>query len=271
MKYKSLSFLTLSLFIALIISCSSTKTEKEKIVKLTTSLGEIKIKLYNDTPGHRDNFIKLVKEKYYDSICFHRVINEFMIQAGDISTKGDIPEEIAENYSYTIPAEIKSHHFHKKGVIASARWGDLENPERRSSGTQFYIVQGKHLTKDDLDLLEKRVNASLKQGIFYKHLMGERKRNANEGGTMSDAEIQEFATIVAYDEINEMAPFVIPPDHRVVYDTLGGTPHLDMQYTVFGEVIEGIEIIDLIAAVETNERNKPLDDLFIIKARLIRK
>ncbi|MCD4769366.1 MAG: peptidylprolyl isomerase [Bacteroidales bacterium] len=271
MKYKSLSFLSLSLLIVIITSCTSIKTEKEKMVLFTTSLGEIKVKLYNDTPGHRDNFIKLVKDKYYDSIRFHRVISDFMIQTGDISTKSNITEEITEHYSYTIPAEIKSHHFHKKGVIASARWGDSENPERRSSGTQFYFVQGKQLTEEDLTLIEKRVNANLQQGIFYKHLMAERKRNANEGITMSDAEIQEFATIVAYDEINEMVPFIISSDHRAIYDTLGGTPHLDMQYTVFGEVIEGIDVIDLIASVETNNRDKPLDDVVIIKARLVRK
>ena len=271
MKLKSLSFLTLAISIVIISSCASLKNEKEKIIKFTTSMGEIKVKLYNDTPGHRDNIISLVKDKYYDSIAFHRIINEFMIQAGDISSKSNVTEEMAEHYSYTIPAEITSNHFHKKGVIASARTGDAVNPKRNSSGTQFYIVHGKKLTEADFDFVEKRINASLKQGVFYKYLMAERKRNADEGSSMSDAEIQEFAAIVAYDEINEMTPFVIPPDHRAVYDTLGGTPHLDLQYTVFGEVIEGIEIVDSIAAVKTDARDRPTEDVIIIKARLVRK
>jgi len=284
MKRYSLLFSALSLLIVFSLACASSNTEKDYYVKLTTTKGDIKIRLYNDTPVHRDNFIKLVKEKFYDGVLFHRVIKDFMIQAGDPSTKGDTSTAFIETYSYTIPAEINDSHFHKKGVIAAARTADRFNPERRSSGTQLYIVQGM-VFKDTiteagdtiiadelLDNIQQRVDASLKQAVFYKHLYAERKRVVDSGENKSDAEIQEFATMVAYDEIEEMEPYIISEERRNFYKLYGGTPHLDMQYTVFGEVVGGLDIVDLIADVETNPLdNKPFEDVGIIKARVVRK
>lgn len=254
-----------------ILSCSSDRAEKTKFVTFTTSSGSIKLKLYNNTPAHKENMIQLVKEGFYDGIRFHRVITEFMIQAGDPSSKENLSEESIEKYNYTIPAEINKTNFHKKGVLAAARVGDSSNPERKSSGTQFYIVQGKKLSDEEITEIERRVNANLQQGIFYKNLMNEKKRVEEEGDNMTDAEIQEFAAVVSYDEIAETEPFIISEEHRETYRTIGGSPHLDMQYTVFGEVVEGLEIVDSIAAVVTDRAGKPVNDIIIIKAKISNK
>jgi peptidylprolyl isomerase len=271
MKYRSLSFSVIAGILLLIISCSANKAEKTKYVTFTTSEGIIKLRLYNNTPGHKENMIKLVKEGFYDGIKFHRVINEFMIQAGDPSTREDLSEESLSSYEYTIPAEINKENFHKKGVIAAARMGDKFNPDRNSSGTQFYIVQGKKLSNEEIAAIENRVNAALQQGIFYKNLINEKERVEQEGDDMSDAEIQEFASVISYDEINEMEPFVIEENRKEIYRTIGGTPHLDQQYTVFGEIVEGLEIVVSIAAVDTDRTGKPAEDIIIIKAKITNK
>lgn len=271
MIHRSLHFSILFGIIIAISSCSLNKAGKTKYVNFTTSSGTVKLVLYDNTPLHKENMIMLVKEGFYDGIKFHRVINEFMIQAGDPSTREDLSEEAAKEYVYTIPAEINKTNFHKKGVLAAARMGDSSNPDRNSSGTQFYIVQGKVLSDEEITEIERRVNANLQQGIFYKNLMNEKKRVEEEGGNMTDAEIQEFAAVVSYDEINEMEPFIISDEHREIYRTIGGTPHLDMQYTVYGEVVEGLDIIDSIAAVETNRAGKPSEDVIIIKAKITNK
>ena len=135
----------------------------------------------------------------------------------------------------------------------------------------FILYRGKVLSDEEITEIERRVNANLQQGIFYKNLMNEKKRVEEEGGNMTDAEIQEFAAVVSYDEINEMEPFIISEEHREIYRTIGGTPHLDMQYTVYGEVVEGLDIIDSIAAVETNRAGKPSKDVIIIKAKITNK
>lgn len=270
MKYRSL-FISLIPAILLFISCSSGNPDKVKYLNFETSMGDIKLKLYNETPGHKENIIKLVKEGYYDGIKFHRVMNDFMIQAGDPGTKEGMKEAIQETYNYTIPAEIKPAFFHKKGVIAAARTGDRFNPERKSSGTQFYIVMGRPMSNEEITISEKKINTSLQQGIYYKNLLAEKKRVVEEGDKMTDAEIQELATLVSYDEISVMKPFVFSEERREIYSTLGGTPHLDMQYTVFGEIVEGQDIVDAIAGVETNGGNRPIEDIIIIKATITRK
>ncbi len=284
MKRLLLLFLFLLQANIFLTSCSENGEEKEYYVLLTTNMGDIKVKLYNDTPGHRDNFIKLVKDKFYDGIAFHRIIDGFMIQAGDPSTKGDTSSAYIKKYRYTIPAEILPRHFHKKGVLAAARTGDSYNPLRNSSGTQFYIVEGQvfkdqvtgtgdTVTADmQLDVIQKRVDAGLKQAVFYKYLNAERKRMAETGDKMSDAELQQAASMLAYDEIAEMKPFVISPERREIYKTVGGTPHLDMQYTVFGEVVEGMDVVEAISEVKTDpSNNRPVEPVIIQKAKVVRK
>jgi len=201
-----------------------------KDVEMVTDKGTMIIRLSDLTPRHRDNFLLLVKKHYYDSILFHRVINRFMIQAGDPNSKQAKSGAPLGNGGpgYTVPAEFNAVLFHKKGVIAAAREGDESNPLKASSGSQFYIVQGKPFTDTGLDSVE----------TF--RLKGRK----------------------------------LPAAHRAMYKTLGGTPHLDSNYTVFGEVIGGIETIDSIASVPTSGRqggDRPLKDVRIIKARLIKR
>ncbi|MDL2262066.1 peptidylprolyl isomerase [Bacteroidales bacterium OttesenSCG-928-I21] len=194
-------------------------------VKIETTKGTITVMLYDDTPLHRDNFVKLAKSGFYDELLFHRVIKNFMIQAGDPDSKGAPAGKMlgTGGPGYTIPAEIKPNHFHKKGVLSAARLSDAVNPKRESSGSQFYIVQGNKFTDMQLDGMEKQMGTK-----FSK-------------------------------------------EQRDVYVEIGGTPHLDNQYTVFGEVIDGLKIVDNIAAVATARGDRPLEDVKIIKMTVITK
>src|SRR5512133_2169322 len=158
-------FLVLILTVAVSCAAPGGNDNNNITVLVKTTLGDIKLKLYDGTPGHRDNFVKLVKEGFFDGVSFHRVIENFMIQAGDPATR-TIRKGLADSLStYTIPAEFKPEYFHKKGALAAAREGNDVNPEMRSSGTQFYIVQGKKLSDEDIDQMEKGINSNLKQGI----------------------------------------------------------------------------------------------------------
>lgn len=192
-----------------------TDDKPEQLVKISTQYGDMIIKLYNGTPLHRDNFIKLVQEGFYDSLLFHRVINGFMIQGGDPQSKNAMPGQMLGNGGpgYTIPAEFRKEYFHKKGALAAAREGDQVNPEKRSSGSQFYIVQGRTFTNMQLNQMEQQMMRR------------------------------------------------IPWEQKEVYMKVGGTPHLDGNYTVFGEVISGMEVIDKIAAVKTDRNNRPVEDV----------
>ncbi len=232
---KKISILLLLVFF---IACSSTRNSAtlptgqagSKIpgarVKLTTDSGVIVLRLYNQTPLHRDNFLKLVKQHYFDSLLFHRVIKNFMIQGGDPDSKNAKPGILLGNGgpSYTIPAEFDTSLFHKKGVLAAAREGDNVNPKKASSGSQFYIVQGKKFTDAGLDSVE----------TF--RLKGRK----------------------------------LPLSYREVYKTIGGAPHLDMNYTVFGEVESGLEVVDKIASAARDSNNRPLNDIRM-KMRIIKK
>ncbi|MBD0331817.1 MAG: peptidylprolyl isomerase [Chitinophagaceae bacterium] len=228
---------TIHLFILLFIGCATAKQttdvlsnrDREKDVELVTTYGNIVLRLYDSTPLHRDNFLRLVKSGFYDSILFHRVIQNFMIQAGDPESKRAQPGQPLGNGGpgYTIPAEFRVTLFHKKGALAAARTGDNVNPQKASSGSQFYIVQGKKFTDAGLDSVEIiRLNG--------------RK---------------------------------LPAEHREVYKTIGGTPHLDQNYTVFGEVVKGLNVVDSIAAVSTSRTppDRPITDVRILKARLIKR
>lgn len=203
------------------------KKDRKKDVMLVTDSGTITLRLSDSTPLHRDNFLKLVKQGFYDSVLFHRVMNSFMIQAGDPDSKRSKPGERLGNGgpSYTLPAEFRVSLFHRKGVLAAARQKDQENPQKASSGSQFYIVQGKKFTAAGLDSVETyRLNG--------------RK---------------------------------LPAEHREVYQSIGGSPHLDQQYTIFGEVVSGLEVVDHIAGTKTSPENRPLTDIRITKAKLIKR
>ncbi len=197
--------------------------EKRIKVLMQTPMGDMTIELYNETPLHRDNFVKLVKENFYDSLLFHRVIKDFMIQGGDPQSKHAAAGQQLGNggLDYTIPAEFDSNFFHKKGVLAAARTGDAMNPQKASSSCQFYIVQGKKLTDSELQMAAAR-------GIK------------------------------------------LSPQQIDAYKTIGGTPWLDGSYTIFGEVTEGLDVIDKIAAVKTAPGDRPIEDVRILKVTIIK-
>lgn len=198
-----------------VIPASAEPEKKQKMVEITTDYGTMTIRLYDETPLHRDNFLKLAEEGFYNDLLFHRIIKGFMIQGGDPNSKGAAPEVQLGNGGpgYTVPAEFRNGLYHKKGALAAARLGDQMNPQRASSGSQFYIVQGAPVPQPQLQQLAAR------SGIQYT------------------------------------------PEQIEMYTTVGGTPFLDGQYTVFGEVVEGLDVIDKIAAVQTRPGDRPVQDV----------
>jgi|TARA_R110002020_G_scaffold63136_1_gene168238 peptidyl-prolyl cis-trans isomerase B (cyclophilin B) len=266
------------LLIALLLACNDIKesskvSEKERTqVEMVTNYGTMQIELYDETPLHRDNFLNLAKNKAYDSLLFHRVINTFMIQAGDPDSKkatstdtlgdGDAP--------YLVQAEFNDSLFHKKGVLAAAR---DNNPERASSAMQFYIVQGKVFNDSLLNLAEERIN-KMKAARYFemkpiKIALLDSLENAMSMGDFEKYNdfgnrIWEMAKVE-----KDFAPYTIPAYQRDVYKTIGGTPHLDQNYTVYGEVISGLEVIDSIAKAPTSPLDRPLKDVRILEVNVI--
>ncbi len=197
------------------LNCLVYSQDKRKKVIISTDMGDITIALYDETPKHRDNFLKLAESGFYDGTIFHRVIKDFMIQGGDPNSKNMTPDTRLGNGGpgYTIPAEFNPKLFHKKGALAAARLGDNVNPQKESNGSQFYIVQGRKATESELNTYQSRSNKKLS------------------------------------------------PEQIKAYTTIGGAYYLDGEYTVFGEVIQGMDVIDQIAAVATNNIDRPLKDI----------
>jgi peptidylprolyl isomerase len=254
-----------------IFSCNTQVANDNVIVLIKTNVGEIKIKLYNETPLHRDNFIKLINSGFYEGIIFHRVIPEFMIQAGDPLTSPDSGSLADSIKNYTIPAEFNSSLYHKKGALAAARQGNDVNPYMRSSGTQFYIVQGTKYTDEELNTAEHRISSLIKQAKFNIIVRETSDSLKNAGISATDSEIQELASVKMFQFLSTTTDFKFTPEQRITYTTIGGTPRLDGTYTVFGEVTEGLEIVDRIAAEKTDPSDKPLNNIIILKARIVRK
>ena len=219
-----------TLFTVLLAAMAVTVHAQTHEVLLETTQGNIRISLYDDTPAHRDNFMKLVGEQFYDSILFHRVIKDFMIQAGDPESRHAEPGDLLgmSDLDYTLPAEIDTAHYHKRGAVAMARESDRVNPERRSSACQFYIVWGKTYSSLQLGDIEEKV--------------------AKATDNRFNMTIDMFWT----------------------YRETGGSPHLDGQYTVFGEVVEGLDVVERIQKVATDDYNRPFDDVRIIKATVVK-
>lgn len=243
-------------------------------VELETSLGKIVVELYNETPQHRDNFIKLVKEGYYDGVLFHRVIKDFMIQTGDGNSKTAGPNTMLGDGDpgYTIEAEfVYPKYFHKRGALAAARTADQVNPERRSSGSQFYIVTGKIYGSDELQMMTQRMADMKKQDIFRRLVAENRARIEELQKSQDNAGLQTLQTELIQLTEAEAAntPFAMTDEQINAYTSIGGTPHLDGQYTVFGEVIEGMDVVDKIQNVETGTADRPVNDVKIIKARIL--
>lgn len=260
------TFLTGVTLAALLVFPGVMQAQKNPVVVISTDMGDIKIKLYNETPRHRDNFLKLAKEGYFDGLLFHRVINHFMIQGGDPESKNAAPGARLGNGgpSYTIPAEIVPGLFHKKGALAAARQGDQVNPKKESSGSQFYIVQGKKWRPGELDSLEMKMNIALKQNIFRSVLtpwQGELEKYRQENKEdLFNKRVSQLQ--IKADSLFNLAPkSKLTEAQKKAYTTIGGYPSLDGGYTVFGEIVEGWEVLDKIASVKTDKADRPLQDV----------
>ena len=212
------------------------KRNTDYYVKILTTQGEIVVRLYNETPLYRDNFVKLAKSKYYNNILFHRVIKQFVIQAGDPESRNHEKGKLYGDGGpdYNLPSEIVPGIFHKRGVLAAARESDNVNPSRESSASQFYIVTGKLYTDKDLDAAEAKVNL---------------RNSANK--------------------ITQEHKFT--PEQRIAYKTIGGVPHLDTQYTIFGEVVKGMDIVEKLSLVETDTNDRPINDIWIKSTKVFRR
>jgi len=256
----------------LFFSCTSSDKNENISLEMKTTMGDITILLYDDTPVHRDNFLKLVNSGFYNGISFHRVINNFMIQAGDPSTRSNsLPASADTLITYTIPAEIRSNRFHKRGAVAAAREGNMVNPDMRSSGTQFYIVQGTKFTDNELNEADQLINNNIRQALFNKYIKEVKDSVALSGNSLSDLEVQELVSIKMFDFLTSGNIYRIPEEQRDVYRQYGGVPRLDGTYTVFGEVVEGLDVVDKIAAATTDENDKPISDIRIIEAKIVKK
>lgn len=253
---------------------------KHQIVEVTTNYGVFKLKLYDDTPIHKKNFLSLVDSAYYDSLLFHRVIDQFMIQAGDPDSKGAVTGLQLGNGgpNYTLPAEFVPSRFHKKGVLAAAREGDDVNPEKRSSGSQFYIVTGRKFTAENLNQMSKNIDYNREMGCLqYILRLPENKEAYNQVlyyqnkrmGYKNDSIFRSFQP-----QIEKMLDTI--PEHSfteaqiTAYTTVGGAPHLDGGYTVFGEVIMGMEVIDLISKQKTDNFDRPVADVIILGMKRVK-
>ena len=275
----------IALVIAMVVFVAMTSAQKNEkpmesetrtIVRLETTKGDIEIALYNETPGHRDNFVKNVEAGAYDGVIFHRVINDFMIQTGDPKSKEAVKGQMygSSDFGSEIPAEfVYPKFFHKKGAVAAARIGDRQNPERKSSGSQFYIVTGKVFNNQALTQLEQYKSHRRKNNYFEELVSRNReqimqlRRNRD---TLALQELQQSliqqteAAITGKEDL-------FTAEQRQVYTTIGGTPHLDGEYTVYGEVVKGLDVVDSIQAVKTDGNDRPLEDVKVLKAVVLQR
>jgi len=263
MKMKKLNYL----FLVIVISISSSCAQKtDHVVTIKTKFGDMVAILYDQTPKHKQNFIKLAKEHYYDSLLFHRVIEGFMIQGGDPKSKNSPKgERLGDGGpSYTIEAEINPAFFHEKGALSAARLSDEVNPSKASSGSQFYVVQGKKFTEMELKTDPRKFSAALQQffqkpenKIYLDSIQYFYKSNDREG---YDRFLLSLKPVVEQ-QMGIKVDREIPAPMLQAYTTVGGAPHLDGEYTVFGKVIKGLEVIDKIAAQARDASERPIEDI----------
>ena len=279
MSFTSYSFLFISFLTSLLLgqktlieNQSELYAENPVEVEMVTNFGTIILRLSDDTPLHRDNFIKLVESKTYDSLLFHRVIQEFMIQAGDVKSKyaDSVSALGSADLPYQVPAEIVPNLFHKKGALGAAR---TNNPQRASSSTQFYIVQGKIQNDSLLTHNEGRINKMLARHYGVNDPankpLSDSVQLAMTNKDTAKYQILNNQLNLILDDYTQFEPYSITEEHRQVYKTIGGSPHLDQNYTVFGEVIKGLEVVDSIAAVETGPRDRPIPEIRILSMRIL--
>jgi peptidyl-prolyl cis-trans isomerase B (cyclophilin B) len=259
--------LPILLFATLISGCDQDKDDY--VVTIKTRFGEMKAVLYDETPLHKKNFLKLADEKYFDSTLFHRVMQEFMIQGGDPDSKTATPgQQLGQGGpGYTVPAEILPAFYHEKGALSAARLSDAQNPKKESSGSQFYIVQGRVMTTEEAESLKYDQNA-LMQGLgqmFQSKQYPTLFDSLNQlyaSGNRAAYETKLYSLASRVEKISGLKIFRPVDQNKLkLYTTLGGTPHLDGEYTVFGKVIKGLDVLDKIAASPTDEANRPFEDI----------
>lgn len=280
---KTNRFLIISLVLIALTACgagskkqsnNNMENEKRTQVRFETTMGNFTVELYNETPKHRDNFIKLAKEGIYDSTLFHRVIKQFMIQAGDPDSKNAADTAMLGNgdVGYTVPAEFNPKFYHKKGVLAAARQGDDVNPEKASSGCQFYIVTGRKFTEAQLLGMENKINEQREEAIFdalAREHMKEIYKMRKAGDNAGLLELQDSLEAQAQTMADKEEKFHFTPEQLKAYSTVGGAPHLDGAYTVFGEVIDGMEAVEKIEIAKTGRADRPVENIRILKATVI--
>ncbi len=261
---------TITIFLSILFLTSSCAQEKKAtVVTVRTTYGEMIAILYDETPKHKENFIKLAKEHYFDSTLFHRVIQNFMIQGGDPNSKKALPGERLGNGGpgYTIPAEFNPKLFHEKGVLSAARQGDEQNPEKASSGSQFYIVHGSVLSSaeiEDLKYDKMKLMTGLRkmfEQLPYKPLLDSLNK-LYYSGDMPAYQKRLIELVPRVEKATGIKVMKVIPEERIkVYTTIGGAPHLDDEYTVFGKVIKGLDVVDKIAAAQKDGADRPLEDI----------
>lgn len=277
---KQLVFLSFSLILWL-SSCASKTLDPDKpvYVKISTTMGDVTVMLYDDTPLHRDNFIRLCQSDTYEGMLFHRIIKDFVVQGGDPESKAHEPGVIYGDGDggYTVPAEIRPNHFNKRGALIDAKEIDADNPERASAGTQFCFVQGKKLTDRELDEKEARINEIRRNWLYYKFRKALQQEHplpaAAAGAALTAADSLKIdslanlwhveALIRVEDTLAQLGRATIPADRREIYKTIGGVPHLDGSVTIFGEVTEGLDIVEKMSLVKTDKHDRPLRDVMI--------
>lgn len=247
-----------------------TENRTEEVAVISTKFGEMIVRLYDATPEHKANFLKLAKEGFYDSTTFHRIIEGFMVQGGDPNSKDDnLRNDGQGGPGYTLPAEIVRGYIHKKGALAAARMGNDTNPDMRSSGSQFYIVHGRQRTERDVDQLLAQANNNIEQGLISTYVGSPENTEVKQ---RIDQAIMNGNTGIVSEIITEIKPLatkdfetlVYTPQQREVYMTQGGVPYLDGSYTVFGEVVQGLAVVDSIVQVKKNYADRPLEDIPMI-------
>lgn len=256
-------FASLIFTYCIVTSCAQ---NKDHVVTIKTKYGEMVVLLYDETPKHKANFIKLAKEHYFDSLLFHRVIKEFMIQGGDPNSKhAKLGDRLGNGGpGYTIDAEINPKFFHERGVLSAARLGDEQNPSKASSGSQFYIVQGKKFKPEELKVDQILLNKGLQQILMIpgNEALFDTLSRLYQSGDMKAYEAKVFSLKGRIErETGLKVEKDVSEERLAVYETIGGAPHLDGGYTVFGKVIKGMEIIDWIAEQPVDESDRPLDDI----------
>lgn len=269
--------LLLSLFLGLLIlpACKEKPLDPSKPVYVTveTSMGNVTVMLYDDTPLHRDNFIKLCRSGEYKGMLFHRIIKDFVVQGGDPESKKREPGALYGDGDggYTLPAEILPNHFNKRGALIDAKEPDSANWERLSAGTQFCFVQGKKLTDKELEEKEARINEIRRNWLFYKFQNRLIKENPVLAADSMKTELENRTLVMVEDTLDVLGYYTIPADRREIYKTIGGVPHLDGSVTIFGEVTEGFDIVEKMSLVKTDKNDRPLNDVIIKGTKVFQK